>query len=112
MGSASGTEGLNPLALGEVFLGETMEDENIPAYCLGEVWPYHMDTDRDDEQETPLAFDADAKPFHIGQSYEESKAQPLKCLKCGGKEFHVGQGSYYTAIRCVRCEWECCIHKG
>ena len=70
-------------------------------YC--EVWPK--------ENDELLAFDGAGKPFHIGQCYQKEKAQPLKCKKCGGNEFHIGQGHYYTAVRCVRCEWECCIHQ-
>ena len=50
--------------------------------------------------------------FHIGQSYENTAAKTLECRHCGGREFNVGQGGYFTAIRCVRCEWEECIHDG
>lgn len=54
---------------------------------------------------------ADGK-FHIGQAYEDKVADTVVCAKCGGNSFHVGQGSYYTAIKCVTCEWELCIHDG
>lgn len=50
--------------------------------------------------------------FHIGQSYEETVAKTIYCKNCGGKEFNVGSGNYFTAIRCVKCEWELCIHDG
>lgn len=50
--------------------------------------------------------------FHIGQSYEERPAKIVECAKCGGREFNVAQGSYYTAIRCIKCQWEVCIHDG
>jgi hypothetical protein len=73
---------------------------------IGDVFP------EGEQPDELLAFDRESRPFHIGQCYEESKAQPLKCNKCGGNEFHVAQGDYYTAIRCVHCEWECCIHNG
>ena len=82
------------------------DQEGTPRYCNSEVWP------EDEIQDELLAFDIAAKPFHIGQCFEENKAQPIKCYKCGGGEFNVGQGIYYTAIRCMHCEWECCIHEG
>ena len=56
--------------------------------------------------------DAQDETFHIGQCYEEEAATTLVCAKCEGKIFNVGQGSYFTAIRCVKCEWEQCIHDG
>lgn len=50
--------------------------------------------------------------FHIGQSYEKKPAETLVCKFCGSTEFNVGSGSYYTAIRCPKCEWELNIHNG
>ncbi len=50
--------------------------------------------------------------FHVGQCYEKSVAETVRCLGCGGKKFYVGQGSYFTAIKCVTCRWEHCIHDG
>ncbi len=50
--------------------------------------------------------------FNIGQSYEETPARTLICKYCGGEEFKVGQGDYFTAIKCIKCEYEVCIHDG
>jgi hypothetical protein len=50
--------------------------------------------------------------FTIGQSYEEKPAQKLQCKKCKSDKFIVGQGSYYTAIKCPVCLYEICIHEG
>lgn len=50
--------------------------------------------------------------FTIGQSYEDDAVTTLQCRKCGGKEFHVGQGCFYTAIMCIKCRWETAIHAG
>ena len=50
--------------------------------------------------------------FHIGQCYDEEPAKMIKCAYCSGTEFNVGIGSYFTAIRCIKCEWEICIHDG
>jgi hypothetical protein len=52
------------------------------------------------------------QPFHIGQSYEDAPAVQQECCRCGGTEFHLGRGSYYTAIRCVTCLWEFNVHEG
>ncbi len=50
--------------------------------------------------------------FSIGQCYDDKPASTIYCSKCGGKEFHVGSSSYFTAIKCINCEWEICIHDG
>lgn len=56
--------------------------------------------------------EVDEPIFHIGQCYEDTAAKVLQCLHCGGRDFNVGQGNYFTAIRCKTCEWEVCIHDG
>ena len=50
--------------------------------------------------------------FSIGQCYEKEPAKTVYCTLCGGKEFYVGSGSCFTAIMCVSCNWEKCIHDG
>ena len=57
-------------------------------------------------------YEEDSGLFHIGQSYEEVPASKTVCTDCGGSEFYVGQGSYFTAIKCTTCEWEICVHQG
>lgn len=59
-----------------------------------------------------LLADHDGVTFHIGQTYEDQPAQAIKCTRCGSDRFHVGQGSYYTAVKCPTCGWELCIHEG
>jgi ribosomal protein S27E len=54
----------------------------------------------------------DDETFVIGQSYEEYAATTLACKKCGNTAFRVGQGSYFTAIKCTECDWQLCIHEG
>lgn len=81
-----------------------MENKDVRP-SVGTPWP--VDIDEDDL----LVFDKEQKPFHLPND-EDEKALPLKCNKCGGKEFNVAQGYYYTAIRCIRCKWECGIHSG
>ncbi len=48
--------------------------------------------------------------FHSGTSGKVCKT--LYCKKCGGTEFHVGQGFYRTQVKCVKCQYEVCIHDG
>lgn len=50
--------------------------------------------------------------FHVGQSYTKDTAKAIACSICGGNEFNVGQGDFFTAIKCVKCQWEMCIHEG
>lgn len=50
--------------------------------------------------------------FIIGQCYEEVAATTIACKLCGSKKFNVGQGSYYTVIKCVNCDWQLCVHEG
>lgn len=62
--------------------------------------------------ENAIAEVVDSDLFSIGQCYEDVAATTLACAKCGSQEFNVGQGNYYTAIRCPKCQWQLCIHQG
>lgn len=55
---------------------------------------------------------AEETVFHIGQCYEFKPADTLKCKRCGGLEFNVGKASCFTAIKCIKCLWELCVHEG
>jgi len=70
--------------------------------------------DQFDDQADVDLWELEAKPtmFHIGQRYEDEPAKKITCIQCGGEQFNVGQGDYFTAIRCVKCEWETGIHEG
>jgi len=50
--------------------------------------------------------------FNIGQCYEDIPARTLICKHCGCDTFKVGQGNYFTAIKCINCEYEVCVHDG
>lgn len=41
-----------------------------------------------------------------------SEVEQLSCVTCGGTQFLVAKGSYYTAIKCPKCGWEACAHEG
>jgi len=62
--------------------------------------------------EEELVSEADKPEFHIGQGYEGKPAKALQCRLCGGSQFYVGEGEYFTGIKCIVCEWEMCIHDG
>jgi ribosomal protein L37E len=79
----------------------------------------HIDSCLEDQDGIPLKYDllektiekkVDGK-FHVG-SMGQDPAKSIVCRKCGSTQFNVGQGSYFTAIKCVKCEWEICIHDG
>jgi len=81
--------------------------------------PTRPEMDPDDMQGSEFYVDANHRmdpnrtaEFHVGQCYEKEPAKPIACVKCNGVEFHVAQGSYFTAIRCPNCKWEYCIHDG
>ena len=50
--------------------------------------------------------------FFIGEDHEDRAVTTLSCKKCGSKNFNVGQGIWSTAIKCVNCDWQTCIHEG
>lgn len=54
--------------------------------------------------------DVDDETFKIGQCYESDAATSLRCKSCKGTNFKVGVGDCYTAIKCVNCDWQECIH--
>jgi len=57
-------------------------------------------------------IEEESSTFHLKQSYDEHFAKRLICKECNGDKFNVGAGDRYTAIKCVTCEWEQCIHEG
>ena len=57
-------------------------------------------------------YEVDDGTWHIGQCWGGATVNSLQCKKCGGKEFHVGGGDLYTAVRCVACRWEVSVHNG
>jgi hypothetical protein len=50
--------------------------------------------------------------FRVGQSYEKKPCKTFYCKKCGSNKFYVGTGNYFTAIKCVNCNYEICVHDG
>lgn len=64
-----------------------------------------------DESEV-LEHDENDTTFHIGQFGSKNPASTLVCKICKGKEFNIGTDAYYTAIKCVKCDWQICIHEG
>ena len=86
---------------------------------LGIHWPYYWPgklTKKQQKQQGEYGDDLYLKvhdeTLHIGQSYEDEAAKVIQCRICGGQEFNVGQGDCFTAIRCIKCQWEVSIHEG
>lgn len=51
--------------------------------------------------------------FHnLNGDDKRDQLKTIYCKICGGKEFYVGQGSYFTALKCKKCNWEACVHDG
>lgn len=50
--------------------------------------------------------------FHINTSYAKEPAKTLVCSVCGADKFIVGSGDYFTAIKCINCGYEICVHRG
>lgn len=48
--------------------------------------------------------------FHI--THLEKPIKTMVCRACGGTEFNIGSCSYTTYARCIKCQWEICIHSG
>jgi hypothetical protein len=64
------------------------------------------------KEDSEITFTKDDGVFHIGQCYVEKVASTLYCKNCGGNHFNVGISDYFTAVRCINCEWEICVHNG
>jgi len=62
------------------------------------------------KQEFEMA--TEEKIFSIGQYFDKNPATAIRCKTCKGLQFNVGKGSYFTAVKCVNCGWEVCIHDG
>lgn len=50
--------------------------------------------------------------FKVGPTYEDRASPTAVCKTCGGNVFNVAIDSYFTAIKCVVCEWEKTVHEG
>jgi len=79
------------------------------------VWPVYKNQNGrhyDNKIDGLLLLDYEDDTFHIGQSYEDVAATTVECKLCGSRSFNVGEGNYFTAIKCVKCKWELMIHEG
>ena len=51
--------------------------------------------------------------FHVGYGRDpEGLCESFRCKKCGSERFYVGSRRFFTAIKCVNCLWEACVHDG
>lgn len=87
-----------------------------PDYGLFEIIWDDVDTHVPKEIKNELENIFDHKKdglFHnLVSDNEVDKLDTIYCRICGGKEFYVGSGSYFTALKCIKCKWEACVHDG
>lgn len=51
--------------------------------------------------------------FELHQCYErKGSTKAIDCEKCGSYEFYVGQGNYFTCVKCIKCGFEESVHEG
>lgn len=65
----------------------------------------------DDPDCATCDHEPDADPFLL-KDYGEQGVVRQQCTRCGGLEFHVAEGYYWTGIRCVKCRLESVAHAG
>jgi hypothetical protein len=71
------------------------------------------DVPNDEFEDENLTFlNEPSIPFKLHQSYEKSGDTKQIICKCGCKKFEVGQGSFFTVLRCLKCNIEQCVHDG
>lgn len=94
--------------MGKWYDGETLRSDN-------EEWEKEPHEEMEFESEAYknlVGFSGDR--FQIGSGYtkEGEGAAELQCNQCGSTAFNVGRASLYTAIRCINCGYEFCVHEG
>lgn len=73
-----------------------------------ELWHGIVPKEKQINEQHSYTEDTNSKEtFHLSDVHNMER-----CIICGGVEFNVGTGDYFTAIRCVKCQWEQCAHSG
>ena len=85
------------------------DEDDIIAFPKEESHRYYSHYPKDSDPSYYLRKDG---LFHIGQCYDDNAADTVVCEKCKSDKFYVGEGSYFTVIKCINCKWELCIHDG
>ena len=79
--------------------------DNIP--------PELTDEEHDSPDKINLVRSVPAIPFRLHQIYDKpGSVELVSCRKCGAGTLDVGQGSYFTVVRCRTCGVETKIHEG
>lgn len=65
-----------------------------------------------DELDGAWTYETDEKIHLSSRGTNENRCRKLRCKQCDGDKFEVAQEHYFTAIKCVNCLWEQCIHEG
>lgn len=50
--------------------------------------------------------------FHIVRGTGGVSCSTLVCRICGNENLRVGQGAFYTAVKCDNCDYEIGVHEG
>lgn len=79
---------------------------------VGNSWnPESPNSDESLSAEDPLEEVPDSL-FHLERWKDEGPLKTFQCRKCQGREFFVGTGIYFTAVKCVKCLYEVGVHDG
>ena len=72
--------------------------------------------DFSDKERIKWHKDNDSIKFKLHTCYSDKEdvdaTRQKRCSECGHNIFYVGQGSYFTVVRCLKCKTEECIHDG
>ncbi len=82
--------------------------DNICPYCK-----YCYDCHNCKDNYDSCAFKLEYRQVQAFQ-YEinDEEIEHIVCKVCNGDKWIVGQGSYFTTIKCPKCKYEVAIHKG
>lgn len=86
-------------------MAEFVKDDNYYSTCWVEGVGFCDDKDQ-------VIEETNENMFHISESGISSDTKTIVCKLCGNKEFYVGTGLYFTAIKCKKCKTEICVHEG
>lgn len=89
-------------------------DVNLMNKVYGVGWEQELNGDitPDSMEYNKLIMVEKDNLFHISSYSNQEPIETIKCTLCGGNEFNVGKDTFFTAIKCVECGYEVCIHEG
>lgn len=85
-------------------------DDNMCSYC-GYCYNCHNNKDNYDSCAFKLEY-RQVQAFQYETNGKREDVEHIVCKVCNSTKWIVGQGSYFTAIKCPNCKYEVAIHKG